>query len=692
MAKKGKKGDSKAAAKQPKCTCDHPFKCTCGNRPERPSKGHKWYPETQEWAGKGHKQKGASGQISSVSQAAKTTSVGKTEVAQWQRLPSQLLQDICQRQKRPRAKFKNLESHGGKYKYRVIVPDGKDPKKDLFFVPAQPVGNEEQAKEEAALLALLEMTPSLPHERKLPDPYRTTWLHAIEQAKSGKSKKAPGKKQPEEPKPSRSTRQSGAVASTSLTSASAYSSQAEKRRVLDEKRQKKNARIRRHENIRLANQNHPVFMSAQIRKHLEALLRGENIDWKEDDEADIAEPESEIEGYVIDCLHAEGFTRRHVRTAWAEVTKTNRNLVASNQDDGEKVYESILQWLLVHLDEDQLPEGFDPRGRTLDVVSGRNGSEETDIATRDPSSESAQFAARYGLSIKEISWLDKQTKHNNEALEDALWFALENAAGFKKVKACDDDQDANRRVLQEEIEALEAIYADECKITCSDDGSLQTIEVKLEDLEKTLHVVVRPGAYPSQTPERVWVTGRWPQPLGSAIHIELLKFLMKQVTPGEPMVFELQGCLQDLLASPEEWSSDQSVLIPGENKQPLVPANSTTPTVDTAGVQATKETSYAKSKTNRRRPRERRTFWSKPPSKTPAATAFPQIPSSIDRVRRSLPAAAARDKFLRLLKEADNGGRVLLVTGDTGCGKFTRLPILRWPSLYWHPCALFGIA
>ena len=69
----GKKGAGKSSSKggkgpkaAPRCECDHPFQCNCGNRPERPSRGHKWYPEEQQWAGKGHKQKGGSGQTSSV--------------------------------------------------------------------------------------------------------------------------------------------------------------------------------------------------------------------------------------------------------------------------------------------------------------------------------------------------------------------------------------------------------------------------------------------------------------------------------------------------------------------------------------------------------------------------------------------------------------------------------------------------
>jgi hypothetical protein len=186
MGKSNKKGNDvkTALATAPKCTCDHPFTCTCGNRPPRPSKGHKWDPESQTWGGKGHKQKGASGQIALKSQEARTTDVGKTQVAQWQCLPSQLLEEVCKRQKRICPKYKNIDKAKGKFRYRVKLPDGKDTQKDLFFVPASSVVNEEQAKEEACLLALLQLTPTLPHERKLPDPYKLTWLNAINALKT----------------------------------------------------------------------------------------------------------------------------------------------------------------------------------------------------------------------------------------------------------------------------------------------------------------------------------------------------------------------------------------------------------------------------------------------------------------------------------------------------------------------------
>ena len=162
-----------------------PYQCNCGNRPERPSKGHKWYPEEQIWAGKGHKQKGASGQTASVSKEAVVTKKGRTKIEQWQKLPSQLLADVCKREKRPPPKYKALDKNipPGKHRYRCIVQDAKQTRRggehDIILIPREAVENEEQAREESALLALLQLTPKIPHERKLPEPYKTTWVGAV---------------------------------------------------------------------------------------------------------------------------------------------------------------------------------------------------------------------------------------------------------------------------------------------------------------------------------------------------------------------------------------------------------------------------------------------------------------------------------------------------------------------------------
>ncbi len=396
MGKKGKQSSGAADKKAPKCTCDHPFQCKCGNRPERPSKGHKWYPEEQKWAGKGHKQKGASGQTSAVGTAAKTTEKGQTVLAQWQKLPSSLLADVCKKEKRPPPKFKSLSTHGGGHKYRVIIQDAKASRRggdhDIILIPASNVPNEEQAKEEAALLGLLHLTPSLPHERKLPEPYKTTWINALEAQKEANSK-SKGKSQSTDvasdgsrsdkkmKAPSMNGSQSGtnakvtaaASASRNLINANNYVSLKEKQKQKDDKRKERNAKIRRHEAVRQANRDVQVFMSAQVRKQIESLLRGDaDVDLlkalaSEDDSSEMKLDEND-EGdvvmiYVVQRLVHEGFSSSQAKAGYSAVLKNPSISLQSstNADEDEYMdlfYEECLQWLCVHLNEDQLPEGF----------------------------------------------------------------------------------------------------------------------------------------------------------------------------------------------------------------------------------------------------------------------------------------------------------------------------------------------
>ena len=85
-----KKKSSLPAKGGPECKCEHSFQCDCGNRPERPSRGHKWDPETKTWGGKGHKQKGASlaGAVIGVKEL---QTKGGAKMKQWEKTPSEIL-------------------------------------------------------------------------------------------------------------------------------------------------------------------------------------------------------------------------------------------------------------------------------------------------------------------------------------------------------------------------------------------------------------------------------------------------------------------------------------------------------------------------------------------------------------------------------------------------------------------------
>ena len=665
---KGGKGAEKGATKIPKCTCDHPYSCSCGNRPDRPSKGHRWDPATQQWGGKGHKQKGGSGQTSSVAVEARTTEIGKTTVAQWQKLPSTLLEEVTRKESRPLPKYKSI----GQYKFRVIIQDAKAIKRgtehDMIFIPTEACGNEEQAREEAALLALLHLTPNIPHERKLPEPYKTTWIHAINATKD--SKKHPHRakqnavddncKIDDTPDAARSTSDAGAQASTNLSLGRSFVSLAERKREQFRRRQERNARIQRHEAVRLANRDHQVFMSAQIRKRIETLLRGDIIQWDDtstDEENDDDYLDNDLKAYVVERLHSEGFSKIQAKTSFAQF----RNNMQPNIDEEkwDSVYDECLQWLCIHMDEDQLPEGFDPRGRTLDVIVNQSVGKSS-IQPTTP--EAQQIATKYGIAVTEAARLLRLAE--SESVEQVLWKELcSKAAATLVYSDTRSEPEQNLEIARDEVEALEGIFpADECQVHRQDDITIVVLSLPVNGSPQKLQmkITTRNGDYPSIHPDQVLIYGFWSTPVAAAVQVKLIQFL-SELPLSEPMIFEIYGQAQSLLQAAADGEIKAMPL--------LLPSTGGISNTRQQQTLELREKPIALSPTNLCRPKQRASFWTTSPKLTPKAVPFPEIKGTIRRQRESLPAAKAKGDFLVAMQRCLSTGRVVLVTGDTGCGK-----------------------
>eukprot|EP01035_Chromulina_nebulosa_P035295 gene35295-47426_t len=145
-------------------------------------------------AGKGHRQRGAGTVITAKPPV--VTSDGVVLKAH-ERLPMQLLHEYCQREKRPSPKY--IPSPPGR-RFNVILEDSKNSKYDLAFCPVQSFDSDAVAKDYSALLALFHFQKTLPLERKLPEPYSTTWLQMLsnekEKSTSSKSEKVASDKSP----------------------------------------------------------------------------------------------------------------------------------------------------------------------------------------------------------------------------------------------------------------------------------------------------------------------------------------------------------------------------------------------------------------------------------------------------------------------------------------------------------------
>ncbi|CAN0414881.1 unnamed protein product, partial [Ectocarpus sp. 12 AP-2014] len=96
----------------------------------------------------------------------------------------QLVQQHADRLQMKRPHFHPVQpSEPGLFRFRVVLPDRKNSSKDMAFCPTESFHTAAQGKEHAALLALLKLQGDQPLERKLPEPYKTTWLQSVAEMK-----------------------------------------------------------------------------------------------------------------------------------------------------------------------------------------------------------------------------------------------------------------------------------------------------------------------------------------------------------------------------------------------------------------------------------------------------------------------------------------------------------------------------
>jgi hypothetical protein len=117
---------------------------------------------------------------------------------EWQRTPKKLVEEYCQKHKRPRPCYsphksekassgsgsgsggKQLSSGTGSVRSCLTLPDPKQPDKlSLKFLTDQGFATAQEAEHASALLALLHLSPGLPLERVLPEPFRSMWLQLV---------------------------------------------------------------------------------------------------------------------------------------------------------------------------------------------------------------------------------------------------------------------------------------------------------------------------------------------------------------------------------------------------------------------------------------------------------------------------------------------------------------------------------
>ena len=441
--------------------------------------------------------------------------MGGLQMKEWQRTPVQLLSELTQRQKRPRPRYDSVRADSGKKRFRVVLQDAKKPgtDKDLLFTPQESFPDTQDAKHCAALLALLTLQGDLPLEMKLPEPYRTLWLAATAKGKPKKGDKVKVKAKPpaakaaaEDPNEGDETDfwggasvASSATASTvksarppvgpngkrlidsdasgrTLSAANKFSSKAEKEAFYRGKDAKRKEHERRREEFKHGDAQ-PVMMSGENREYIESILRawaasqsqrasGSAGGGAADDDGDAATMQSARDA-ITGALVRQGFRAVDVGPAMDAVV-THSAVQAADWQHGHSakllapLVTEALDWLCLNLPEEQLPSAFSPIGKELKVVSG--GSMAAQKGTGNACQQQLRAA---GVSAVDAGAAAGSMGHDVAAA--AMW--LQAAFTAQLAVAC--DVDASRVAppapsgevltsLAEEVEALQAIFGEEC--------------------------------------------------------------------------------------------------------------------------------------------------------------------------------------------------------------------------------------
>ncbi|CAM9202678.1 unnamed protein product, partial [Chrysoparadoxa australica] len=713
---------------------------------------------------RGHKQKGKG----TISVDKGPTERDGIEVQSWQRMPMEMLSQYAAKQKRPKPQYSQERTHnpkkskeddedtdsGPRFTFRVVLPDPKNSAKDLCYIPTQSFDTIVAAKEHAALLALMSLQSTLPLERKLPEPYRTTWLESHVAAKAaekstsqpGRSKGKKGKatQAAESPAPAPTTAPAAtsayaAVAATAgegkegeeqeepapparilrpvvLTSERSFASAYEERKASVEAQQIELKARRHKEKEERAADDEQVLMSAAMR---EVLLASLGLEQSEglcpgSDALSLADLDlSERDATACAKVKEMGFQEGHAIAALVALEEGGR-VTTTDPPDAQGLTDTLLEWLCLHLAEEALPVGFDPRGRNLDVTVG--------IGVQDCAWED-------GLSGWEsIPWRSASLYFLNWEGKDSALVQRLMAYGFRDdecqaayMKCGSSGSGGDDSAVLAALGLLMPAFGREMAVAglLPPGGAFGAAGAVGDGAEASEEVVsLLEGAGADMTMTEIGGAGRMLRVdlaeafQGQPVELDLWIPQSSWDEPAGPPLYPLmRGALQQeagtLLSAQQELLRHQGGLVAGDNillctlifalyelptlplsvcaLPPLLkPAKPSTSNTTNATTPAAKAPSRQTATLSKRRmakiPRGHRDRALAPtcPSAIPAEERRLMRPAiearagykKMARQRALLPAAGAKQRFLGLIKE----NQVVLVSGETGCGKTTQIP------------------
>ena len=544
------------------------------------------------------------------------------------KLPSVILREFVQKQKEwktPvfRAREESAESGGG-WTCKVVLQDKHKPDKDAVFFWKERCQTKAEAEHRAAVVALAKIANSLPLQRLLPAEYKDTFVEC---------------------------------------------ERLEKKRQDDakERAQREEERIARMKQAAKRESAQVLTMSEEKRSLVEAILKEHYVLVSSDEEDDDEDVEEGGINELCDKLESLGFAREDALAA----SKATKSTQVSALDPA-------ITWLCVHVPENRLPALYAPKSlneggvvllRKAQVLTSENVDER-------PENLDAAFLWDRGYSRSSVEESLK-TCTTREAAHEHLFRTLLSEIEIDRSSWPHGDSNARVEEWEEELMAIEAIYGDD-KVSTSDGGIQVCIDTKA-GIKGVLEVYRPKGCgYPGIDPPLIayHAHGESRSEFIRATR-ELARIAMESC--GAPCVHTLIDAASGLIAA---RSSIARTNISGARDSPAM-MTSKKPHIPAPKV-ASKPVGQdvAETKPSTKRQRERRALSEADieaeserlrcafneyleTAKSGKGEAYAMM-----NVRANLPASGSREEVTRAVNKAS----VVVLSGETGCGKSTQVP------------------
>jgi ATP-dependent RNA helicase DHX57 len=359
-----------------------------------------------------------------------------------------------------------------------------------------------------------------------------------------------------------------------------------------------------------------VEMGKKMRLDAESLIRNFDI-WNSHN----VKMEDKTKGSIVEELSKLGFRGTHVEEA-ADICKDR---------------EEVLEWLLIHVPEDDLPKWALPENYIAGVSMASSDLKKEAVIKRLAS-------AGYAADLCE-EMLNQYQGDELQAARELQTQLLQVTTHNTPFPAAIEDHTA----WKEEIEVLGSIYDGRCASNGADSVQIE-LHQELVNTPVSVQLLRPPTSYPQELPILTVQAD-----LPAYIRLSISKQALLQAWEsfrGEPMIFNLVDWLEQniarIIADPGRLSSVSSASVAGKSQPRRLELRSKPPPKPLNSIINSFESQKIREE------------WR---AKEQSAELKKMLAG-----RQSLPAWQARDQIVSLVKN----NRITIISGETGSGKSTQ--------------------